>query len=220
MRESGERPEALVDRILCRKSIQQLSESYYNARILMIAGGLAEMAQRKKAGVKCAEDEFTINWLFGASRERVFKACTDPEQMKMWYGPRHFTTPVARMDLRPGGSYFSCMQSPDGNRFCSTGVIREVKVPERIAYTDSFSDEDGNIVAPSKLGIDPAWPEKTPVEMTFSEQNGMTKLTVHMAVPRSLAERQMAPQGWAESFVKLAEYLEKGPEIDPALSSE
>jgi uncharacterized protein YndB with AHSA1/START domain len=57
--------------------------------------------------------------------------------------------------------------------------------------------------------MDPAWPQEVLTDVTFTELGGMTKVSVHSAVPRSLAERQMAPQGWAESMVKLAEYLEK-----------
>lgn len=167
------------------------------------------MATRKKETGKYSEDDFTISWVFNAPRDRLFKVWTDPELMKIWWGPRHFTTPKVRMDMRPGGAYFACMRSPQGQNFCSTGVIKEVKAPERLVYMDSFADEKGNIISPSKFGIDPAWPEKVLVDVTFTEQNGTTKVTLHMAVPRSLAERQMAPQGWAESFVKLAEYLEK-----------
>ena len=168
------------------------------------------MAPGKKERAKPTEDEFTFSWMFNAPRDRLFRAWTDPEELKAWWGPRHFTTPVARMELRPGGPYFNCMRSPDGRTFCSAGVFREVKAPERLVYTDSFADEQGNPVPPSRYGMDPAWPKEVLVEVTFSEQGPMSKVTVLSHVPRSLAERQMAPQGWAESMVKLSEHLENG----------
>ena len=157
----------------------------------------------------CAEDEFAFNWIFNAPRELVFKAWTEPERLMKWWGPRGFSTPVARIDLRPGGNYYNCMRSPEGRDFCSTGVYREVNAPERLVYTDSFADHKGDPVSPSLYGMDPAWPQEVLTDVTFTELGGMTKVSVHSAVPRSLAERQMAPQGWAESMVKLAEYLEK-----------
>lgn len=168
------------------------------------------MAARKKEGGKCKEDDFVINWMFYGPREKLFKAWTEPEQLKKWWGPRGFSTPVARMDLHPGGSYFNCMRSPDGKDFCSTGVVKEVKAPERLVYTDSFADEKGNPISPTHYGMGSDWPAEMLTEVTFTEMGPMTKVTVHQAVPRTLAERQMAPQGWAESLVKLAEYLEKG----------
>ena len=168
------------------------------------------MATAKKATGKGTEDDFTISWVFNAPRDKLFRAWTEPDQFKKWYGPRHFTVPVARMELRPGGAYFSCMRSPDGRDFCSIGVVKDVKAPERLAYTDSFADKDGNPIPSSKLGMDPSWPENVLVEVTISEQGPMSKVTVRMGLPRSLAERNMVPQGWAESFVKLADYLETG----------
>jgi len=179
------------------------------------------MAPRKGAAGNRTEEDFTISWVFNAPRERLFKAWTDPEELKLWWGPRHFTTPVARLDLRPGGRYFNCMRGPDGKDYCSTGTLREVKAPERLIYTDSFADGKGNRVPPSYYGMDPAWPSEIVVDVTFEEQPGMagmSRVTVRLGVPRSIAERQMAAQGWAEMLVKLSEYLEKagaGPGASP-----
>jgi uncharacterized protein YndB with AHSA1/START domain len=168
-----------------------------------------KMAKMENMIGKCTEEDFTINWIFNAPRELVFKAWTEPERLMKWWGPRGFSTPVAKIDLRPGGKYYNCMRSPEGRDFCSTGVFREVKAPERLVYTDSFADHKGDPVSPSLYGMDPAWPQEVLTDVTFTELGGMTRISVHSAVPRSLAERQMAPQGWAESMVKLAEYLEK-----------
>ena len=43
---------------------------------------------------------------FAAPRERVFRAWTVPEEMKQWKAPGDMTTPVAEVDLRPGGLNF------------------------------------------------------------------------------------------------------------------
>ena len=48
--------------------------------------------------------------------------------MTRWWGPTGFTSPVVRIDLRPGGIFRSCMRSPDGQDFWSTGVYRDVVV--------------------------------------------------------------------------------------------
>ena len=43
--------------------------------------------------------------------------------------------------------------------------------------------------------------------MTFAEQEGKTKLTLHLGVSESLAKRQGADVGWAETRDRLAGYL-------------
>jgi uncharacterized protein YndB with AHSA1/START domain len=51
---------------------------------------------------------------FAAPRQRVFQAWTTPQEMKRWTGPGEYTTPLAEVDLRPGGRYRIHMRTPDG----------------------------------------------------------------------------------------------------------
>ena len=39
------------------------------------------------------------------SRRRVFAAMTDPEQVAGWWGPKGFTCPEVKLDVRVGGVY-------------------------------------------------------------------------------------------------------------------
>ncbi|MBI3597425.1 MAG: SRPBCC domain-containing protein [Nitrospirae bacterium] len=62
------------------------------------------MAERKNISAKGSTDwEFVISRTFDAPRDLVWKAFTDPERMKHWWGPKGFTVRVAKMDFRPGG---------------------------------------------------------------------------------------------------------------------
>jgi uncharacterized protein YndB with AHSA1/START domain len=70
-----------------------------------------------------------------AKRDRVFRAWTDAEDLKRWWGPGEFTTPVAEVDARPGGSYLLVMQPPHGDAMRLVGTYREVDPPERLVYT-------------------------------------------------------------------------------------
>ena len=49
--------------------------------------------------------ELVLKRTFRAEPERIWKAWTDPEILKKWWGPRGFTTPVSEIDFRVGGSY-------------------------------------------------------------------------------------------------------------------
>jgi len=137
----------------------------------------------------------------------VWKAWTEPERMKRWWGPKVFTAPVIKIDLRVGGKYLFCMRSPEGQDFWSTGVYREIVEPERIVCTDSFADEKGNVVPATYYGIGSDFPLELQVTLTFEEHDGKTKMTLrHVGFPDGQMS-DMAKVGWNESFDKLAEIL-------------
>jgi RNA polymerase sigma factor (sigma-70 family) len=155
-----------------------------------------------------AEHEIVMTRVFDAPRTLVFEAWTEPERVMRWWGPNGFTTPVCRVDLRPGGMVHTCMRSPEGQDFWSRGTYREIVAPERIVATDSFADADGNVVEPTYYGMDASWPREALITVTFAEQEGKTALTLRHAVGSAPArERQMCRQGWSESFDRLADYL-------------
>jgi uncharacterized protein YndB with AHSA1/START domain len=148
-----------------------------------------------------------ITRVFDAPRELVWKAWTDPEHVKLWWGPKQFTAPVCKIDLRVGGKYLSCMRSADGQDYWSTGIYKEIVPLERIVCTDSFSDEHGNVVPASHYGMGDDFPSEMTVIVTFEDINGRTKLTLqHIGMPGG-EMGEMANQGWNESLDKLAASL-------------
>ncbi len=165
---------------------------------------------RTSSPPNAVEQEIVITRVFDAPRKRVFKAWTEPERLMRWWGPNGFTTPVCKIDLRPGGVFHNCMRSPEGRDYWSKGVYREVVEPERIVCTDSFSDEKGNLVQPTHYGMSPDWPQEALVTVTFDEHEGQTKLTLRHSVGSApAAERDQCQAGWTESLDRLAAYLAK-----------
>jgi len=138
----------------------------------------------------------------------VWKAWTDPERMKKWLGPKGFTSPVCKIDLRVGGRYLNSMRSPEGRDFWSTGIYREILMPERLVMTDSFADSEGNVVPATYYGLSADFPLELKVTVTFEEHDGGTKLTLkHAGIPAG-EMREQTEAGWNESLDKLAENLE------------
>lgn len=153
--------------------------------------------------------DVVITRIFDAPRDRVWKAWTEPEIMKRWWGPKSFTAPFVRIDLRVGGEYLNSMRSPEGQDFWSKGVFKEVVAPERLVMTDSFADEKGNTVPPSHYGFSEKRPQEMLIKVLFEEAEGKTKLILRHSGIEGMNETDVENmrQGWSESFDKLAESL-------------
>lgn len=161
---------------------------------------------------KAGEKELVITRIFDAPLELVWKAWTDPEQVKRWWGPKGFTSPAIKIDLRPGGSYLYCMRSPEGQDIWSGGTFLEVVPQERIVSTDYFSDKDGNKLSPTQFGLSSDFPPESVVTVAFTDEGDKTKLTLTYVLPESAAARDAILKsgmeaGWNESFDQLAESL-------------
>jgi uncharacterized protein YndB with AHSA1/START domain len=154
-----------------------------------------------------ATNEIVVTHIFDAPPELVWKAWTDPEQVMRWWGPKEFTSPACKIDLREGGSYLFCLRSPDGEDFWSTGIFTQIVPMQRLVFTDSFADAEGKVVPASHYGFDDSFPQELLVTVTFEEEAGKTRLILCDA---GLPEGEIADEaqaGWEESFDKLAETL-------------
>ncbi|MEN6384694.1 MAG: SRPBCC domain-containing protein [Phycisphaerales bacterium] len=150
--------------------------------------------------------EMTITRIFNAPVDIVWRAWSKPEIIQKWWGPKNFTAPHYIMDFRVGGKYLSCMRSPEGVDYWSTGVYKEIEPLKRIVCTDSFSNNEGKIISAALYGMNPDFPPEMQINLEFEDLNGKTKMTlVHEGLPES--EQQMCSQGWNESFDKLDELL-------------
>ncbi|GGG25347.1 SRPBCC family protein [Paenibacillus abyssi] len=88
---------------------------------------------------------------FNAPRDLVFKAYTEAEHLKHWWGPRGFEVTHCTVDFRPGGVWHYCMKCTDPNmgewfgmESWGKGIYHEINAPQSFTYTDYFSDAEGN----------------------------------------------------------------------------
>jgi uncharacterized protein YndB with AHSA1/START domain len=79
--------------------------------------------------------EVRIERLIDAPRAEVFRAWTDPEELRRWWGPGEYATKHAEIDLRPGGRYLLVIQAAGGEPMHLAGVFREVAPPARLVYS-------------------------------------------------------------------------------------
>lgn len=147
------------------------------------------------AGPK-SSTEATLNLrrTFKAPRPEVFRAWTDPEELKKWWGPEGYATPSAEVDLRVGGKYrLGMMKLPKGETFYLSGVYREVRPPERLVYTWRWESEPE--------------PGETLVTVEFQEVGDATEVVLtHEFFPTAKA-REDHNRGWNGCLDRLAKVL-------------
>jgi len=86
-----------------------------------------------------AEHELVLVRDIDASRDKIFRAWTDPALLVKWFTPPPFKTVRADLDVRAGGANLIVMQGPDGQEFPNRGVYLEVIENEKIVFTDAFT---------------------------------------------------------------------------------
>ena len=117
-----------------------------------------------------------------------------------------FSVPTAEMELRVGGKRLICMASPDGSmKMWTTGEFTEIVPIERLSYTESPADEDGNVVSPAAMGMPEGYPTTTEVTVLLEDLGGRTKMVLrHAGMPADSG----AGGGWSQAFDKLAVLVE------------
>jgi len=152
-----------------------------------------------------SEEAVVIERILDAPVDLIWQMWTDPEHFKKWYGPKGFSVPVAEMDLRLGGKRLVCMASPDGSmQMWTTGEFVEILPNERLVYTESPADENGNVVPPSAMGMPDGYPVTTQVTVRLEDLDGRTKMVMrHAGVPAESG----AGGGWEQAFDKLADHI-------------
>ena len=157
--------------------------------------------------------EVAFRGVFDAPRELVFKAWTEREHFAKWWGPKGFSLDVVRMDARSGGEFLGSQTSPDGNHVMwGKFAYQEVVEPEKVAFIQSFSDEQGHTM---RAPFSANWPLEIMNIITLEDDGGKTVLTLKGGPVNASAEEQeayngMAPmlrQGLEGTFDQLADYL-------------
>ena len=124
-----------------------------------------------------AHDAVVIERTFDAPVDLVWRMWTEPEHFAKWYGPDGATISVAKMDVRVGGTRLVCMemQTPEGTmRMWFTGEYRDVVENKRLVYTESMSDEHGNVLSPTETGMPDGHPTTTEVAVELEDIDGRT----------------------------------------------
>jgi uncharacterized protein YndB with AHSA1/START domain len=133
--------------------------------------------------------------VFNAPRAHVWRAMSEPELVKRWYGPRGFEMTVCEIDFRVGGAWRYVLRMPNGNLMGQSGEYVEIVKPERIVNTEGLDGFEGTIL----------------VTYTLVEAGGSTTMQClsecHTKELRDTIASSGMEHGAAASYDKLAELL-------------
>jgi uncharacterized protein YndB with AHSA1/START domain len=170
------------------------------------------MENKNESNRKSAGNELIISRVINAPRELVFKSFTESDRLMQWWGPKGYTMKVANLDLSPGGAFHYSMMSPEGMEVWGKFNYREIIAPEKIVFTNSFSDKDGNV---TRHPLSPSWPLEVFKMLTFTEDEAKTILTLvggpvnatEEEIKTFEAGRSSIHKGFAGTFDQLDAYL-------------
>jgi uncharacterized protein YndB with AHSA1/START domain len=147
--------------------------------------------------------ELTLERVFDVPRELVWKAWTDPEMIKQWWGPDNVTIPACEIDLRVGGKVYIVMEAGEamgpykGTQWPMLGMFTVVEPNTKLSYdVQAWTEGDKE-----ETTIDQT------TEMTLSEENGKTKMVVKAVIHKTGPKAEMAVQGMEAGFTQQLEKL-------------
>lgn len=158
-------------------------------------------ATTRKAKVSLpAEDQILIVREFDAPRALVYRAWTEPELVKRWFGGNHGEVTEAEIDLRVGGRWRYVTSAGEGLEAAFHGEYREIVPGERIVSTEVYEG------APDAASLN---------TMTLTESEGRTTMTV-LVQHQSRANRDAVLEAGIEAGLNAA--LEKLEQVVASLA--
>lgn len=166
-----------------------------------------------ETNVNVRKEDLVVTRILNAPLELVWKAWTDPKHVMRWWGPKYYTSPDCKIDLRVGGRYIFCMRAPadqGGQDSYTAGVYLKILPMERLEFTQGLADKDGNRIDPAQMGMPLDFPKELRTVVTFKAIGNLTELTI---TEYNWTVGQMYVYSYAgmqQSLDKLAASLAKG----------
>lgn len=138
------------------------------------------------------ETSLRVARVIPAEPQAVFRAWTEPEQLKRWSSPDGVTVADVQVDLKVGGRYRIRMKTAEGKTHTAIGEYREIEPPHRLVYSWDWEEES--------IG-------ETLVTVEFRDQGGSTEVVLtHERFPNAEA-KSGHEDGWTSCLDRLERLL-------------
>jgi uncharacterized protein YndB with AHSA1/START domain len=142
--------------------------------------------------------EIIITTVYDAPKDMVWRAYTESDLIKQWWGPRELTTTIEKNELKMGGIWRFVQKDPEGKEYGFHGVYHTLSRPDLIVQTFEWEGMPGHVSMQAAR---------------FEEKDGKTTVT-GVAVFETVEDRDGMIQtgmerGVNEGAEQLAELLER-----------
>jgi uncharacterized protein YndB with AHSA1/START domain len=138
-----------------------------------------------------------VNKEFDAALSLVWDAFTKREILDQWWAPKPWMSKTKFMDFKVGGRRFYAMVGPEGQEHWSIEKYTSISPKTNFKMLNAFADKDEN---PDLPGSD--W------DLTFSEENGTTKVNIVIKNESLARMEQMIEMGFQGGFTMTLNYLD------------
>ncbi len=135
---------------------------------------------------------------FDADLSLVWDAFTKQEILDQWWAPKPWASKTKVMNFEVGGRRFYAMVSPEGQEHWSIQKYTSISPKTNFKFLNAFADENENPQLPGS-----EW------DLTFSEQNGTTKVSVTIYNESLERMEKMIEMGFKEGFTMTLKSLEE-----------
>lgn len=174
--------------------------------ILKIAGGLAGLLVLLGGVAWFVPSTIKVSRTFKHTPEQVWALWEQPDAIKSWWGPKGYSAPAVKSDLRTGGAYLLVMRSPSGSETANVGVYTEVLPGKLIVQTMSFADAEGRPLPGASAPVPGRWPDAVTIRTDFVATGSGTEVRIQEeGIP--LIMKFFASLGWEQQFDKIEQLL-------------
>jgi uncharacterized protein YndB with AHSA1/START domain len=134
---------------------------------------------------------------FDAELSLVWDAFTKQEILDQWWAPKPWMSKTKVMNFEVGGRRFYAMVSPEGQEHWSLQQFTSISPKSNFKMLNAFADAAENPELPGSN-----W------DLNFSEQNGITKLSIVIYNDSLERMEKMIEMGFKGGFTMTLSYLE------------
>jgi len=131
---------------------------------------------------------------FNSPPEKVWRAWTDPQALKQWFGPDAGKVVLAETEVRVGGRFHVVFGTLDGEQHDVSGVYREVEANRKLVFTWAWKS------TPERVSL---------VTLTFRASGSGTDFNMLHEQFFDVAARDRHEFGWTGSLAKLEKHLQE-----------
>ena len=144
---------------------------------------------------KVSDFVLNLDRRFAAPRERVWRAWTDPVEVRKWWGGKSYAAESVDMDVRVGGTFRIVIQGEE-RQYIVGGTYLELVPPEKLVHTWAWEGGDW-------AGLEMR------VTVEFLEDGDGTRMVLtHENFPDAEA-RDQHTSGWTNQLDAFTEYLKE-----------